>query len=320
MVNTVKKATRESYGQALALLADENKEIVVLDADLSKSTKTDLFQKAAPERFIDCGIAEGNMIGVAAGLAAAGKIPFASSFAMFAAGRAFEQIRNSVGYPHLNVKICATHAGISVGEDGATHQCCEDIGLMRTIPGMVVLSPADDVETQAAVRAIAKYDGPVYMRLGRLAVPNVNDPEHYVFQIGKGVQLKDGNDLTIVATGLMVSRAMEAANILSGEGISARVINIHTIKPLDEELIGKAAKETGLLLTAEEHSIIGGLGEAVCAAVCNTCPVPVVRIGVQDVFGSSGPAEEMLDWYGLNTANIAEKAKEAFQKKQALQK
>lgn len=315
MANMVKKATRESYGQALALLAGENKEIVVLDADLSKSTKTDLFQKAAPERFIDCGIAEANMIGVAAGLAAAGKIPFASSFAMFAAGRAFEQIRNSVGYPHLNVKICATHAGISVGEDGATHQCCEDIGLMRTIPGMVVLSPADDVETKAAVYAIAKYDGPVYMRLGRLAVENVNDPQHYEFEIGKGIQLKDGKDLTIVATGLMVSRAVEAAKILSQEGISARVINIHTIKPLDEALIAKAARETGLIITAEEHSIIGGLGEAVCAAVCNTCPVPVIRIGVQDIFGSSGPAETMLDRYGLNTENIVEKAKEAFKKK-----
>ena len=310
-----KKATRESYGEALAFLADENKDIVVLDADLSKSTKTELFQKKAPERFFDCGIAEGNMIGIAAGLAAAGKIPFASSFAMFAAGRAFEQIRNSVGYPHLNVKICATHAGISVGEDGATHQCCEDIGLMRTIPGMVVISPADDLETREAVKAISKYKGPVYMRLGRLAVEDVNDPQNYHFEIGKGVVLRDGKDLTIIATGLMVAKALAAAKQLEAQGISARVLNIHTIKPLDKELILQAAKETGLLITAEEHSIIGGLGEAVCAAVCETFPVPVVRIGVNDEFGSSGPAEKMLELYGLSTEKIFRVAEDMYKRK-----
>ena len=310
-----KKATRESYGEALALLADTNKDVVVLDADLSKSTKTELFLKKAPDRFFDCGIAEGNMIGVAAGLAAAGKIPFASSFAMFAAGRAFEQIRNSVGYPHLNVKICATHAGISVGEDGATHQCCEDIGLMRTIPGMVVISPADDLETKEAIKAVADYQGPVYMRLGRLAVEDVNDPDTYKFEIGKGVTLKDGKDLTIIANGLMVSKAMEAAKTLEAEGVSARVINIHTIKPLDKELVVKAAKETGLIITAEEHNIVGGLGEAVCAAVCEECPVPVVRVGVEDVFGSSGPAEKMLEVFGLTAENIVNKAKAALAKK-----
>ena len=310
-----KKATRESYGEALALLADTNKDVVVLDADLSKSTKTELFLKKAPDRFFDCGIAEGNMIGVAAGLAAAGKIPFASSFAMFAAGRAFEQIRNSVGYPHLNVKICATHAGISVGEDGATHQCCEDIGLMRTIPGMVVISPADDLETKEAIKAVADYQGPVYMRLGRLAVEDVNDPDTYKFEIGKGVTLKDGKDLTIIANGLMVSKAIEAAKTLEAEGISARVINIHTIKPLDKELVVKAAKETGLIITAEEHNIVGGLGEAVCAAVCEECPVPVVRVGVEDVFGSSGPAEKMLEVFGLTAENIVSKAKAALAKK-----
>ena len=307
-----KKATRESYGEALALLADTNKDVVVLDADLSKSTKTELFLKKAPDRFFDCGIAEGNMIGVAAGLAAAGKIPFASSFAMFAAGRAFEQIRNSVGYPHLNVKVCATHAGISVGEDGATHQCCEDIGLMRTIPGMVVISPADDLETKEAIKAVADYKGPVYMRLGRLAVEDVNDPATYKFEIGKGVTLKDGKDLTIIANGLMVSKAMAAAKTLEEEGVSVRVINIHTIKPLDKELVVKAAKETGLIITAEEHNIVGGLGEAVCAAVCEECPVPVIRVGVEDVFGSSGPAEKMLEVYGLTAENIVNKAKAAL--------
>ncbi|MBR6607938.1 MAG: transketolase family protein [Oscillospiraceae bacterium] len=310
-----KKATRESYGEALALLADINKDVVVLDADLSKSTKTELFLKKAPDRFFDCGIAEGNMIGVAAGLAAAGKIPFASSFAMFAAGRAFEQIRNSVGYPHLNVKVCATHAGISVGEDGATHQCCEDIGLMRTIPGMVVISPADDLETKEAIKAVADYKGPVYMRLGRLAVEDVNDPATYKFEIGKGVTLKDGKDLTIIANGLMVSKAMAAAKTLEEEGVSVRVINIHTIKPLDKELVVKAAKETGLIITAEEHNIVGGLGEAVCAAVCEECPVPVIRVGVEDVFGSSGPAEKMLEVYGLTAENIVNKAKVALAKK-----
>ena len=315
MAHSIKKATRESYGEALALLADENKDIVVLDADLSKSTKTDLFHKKAPERFFDCGIAEGNMIGVAAGLAAAGKIPFASSFAMFAAGRAFEQIRNSVGYPHLNVKICATHAGISVGEDGATHQCCEDVGLMRTIPGMVVLSPADDLETREAVKAIAQYNGPVYMRLGRLSVESVNDPSSYRFEIGKGVTLRDGKDVTIISTGLMVSRALQAAEQLEKEGISVRVLNIHTIKPQDQELVVRAARETGAIVTAEEHSVIGGLGEAVCTVVCEEYPVPVIRVGVNDVFGSSGPAEKMLEFYGLTAENIRQKVKEVLAKK-----
>ena len=315
MANSIKKATRESYGEALAALADENPDIVVLDADLSKSTKTELFQKKAPERFFDCGIAEGNMIGIAAGLAAAGKIPFASSFAMFAAGRAFEQIRNSVGYPHLNVKICATHAGISVGEDGASHQWCEEIGPMATIPGMVVLSPADDVETREAVKAIAAYDGPVYLRLGRLAVERINDPDTYRFEMGKGIQLRDGHDLTIIATGLMVAKALAAADLLQEKGISARVINMHTIKPLDQQLVAKAAQETGLIVTAEEHSIIGGLGEAVCSAVCELCPVPVVRVGVNDVFGSSGPAEKMLDLYGLSAEHIAQQAQLAWSRK-----
>lgn len=316
MAQMIKKATRESYGETLAALADVYDDLVVLDADLSKSTKTELFAKKAPDRFFDCGIAEGNMIGVAAGLAAAGKIPFASSFAMFAAGRAFEQIRNSVGYPHLNVKICATHAGISVGEDGASHQCCEDIGLMRTIPGMVVLSPADDVETEAAVKAIAAYKGPVYMRLGRLAVPRVNDAAQYQFEIGKGVLLQDGTDLTIVATGLMVAKALAAAEMLKKDGISARVINIHTIKPIDKEILIKAAKETGLLITAEEHSIIGGLGEAVCSAVCEAHPAKVIRIGIEDEFGFSGPAEKLLELFGLTEQNIYDKAKKALQQKQ----
>ena len=310
-----KIATREAYGKALVELGAENDKVVVLDADLAGATMTKHFKAAYPDRFFDCGIAEGNMIGIAAGLAAAGKIPFASSFAMFAAGRAFEQIRNSVGYPHLNVKICATHAGISVGEDGATHQCCEDIGLMRTIPGMVVISPADDLETREAVKAISKYKGPVYMRLGRLAVEDVNDPQNYHFEIGKGVVLRDGKDLTIIATGLMVAKALAAAKQLEAQGISARVLNIHTIKPLDKELILQAAKETGLLITAEEHSIIGGLGEAVCAAVCETFPVPVVRIGVNDEFGSSGPAEKMLELYGLSTENIFRVAEDMYKRK-----
>lgn len=307
-----KRATRESYGAALVQYgADEN--IIVLDADLSKSTKTELFKKAYPERFINMGIAEGNMMSVAAGLAACGKTVFASSFAMFAAGRAFEQIRNSIGYPGLNVKIGATHAGISVGEDGATHQCLEDIALMRSIPNMVVLNPADDIEAMECVRAAIEHDGPVYMRFGRLAVEDVN-PADYKFELGKGVVLADGTDVTLVATGLMVGEALKAREMLSQEGISARVINIHTIKPLDEELIAKAARETGAIVTAEEHYIMGGLGSAVCEAVCKTCPVPVKIIGT-DRFGQSGKPAELFEEYGLTAANIAAQAKEAIQLK-----
>lgn len=303
-------ATRESYGKALAELG-EKYDIVVLDADLSKSTKTETFKKKFPERFINCGIAEANMMSVAAGLATTGKIVFASTFAMFAAGRAFEQIRNSIGYPHLNVKIGATHAGISVGEDGATHQCNEDIGLMRTIPGMVILNPADDTEARKCVEAAVKYDGPVYLRFGRLGVPVMYD-EDYKFEIGKGNVLSDGKDVTIVATGLMVSEAMKAKDMLAEEGISARVINICTIKPIDTELLCKASKETGAIVTAEEHSIYGGLGSAVCEAVCETAPCPVVRVGVMDTYGSSGPAKEVLEYYGLTAKNIAENAKKAI--------
>ena len=305
-----KSATRESYGKALAELG-EKYDIVVLDADLSKSTKTETFKKKFPERFINCGIAEANMMSVAAGLATTGKIVFASTFAMFAAGRAFEQIRNSIGYPHLNVKIGATHAGISVGEDGATHQCNEDIGLMRTIPGMVILNPADDTEARKCVEAAVKYDGPVYLRFGRLGVPVMYD-EDYKFEIGKGNVLSDGKDVTIVATGLMVSEAMKAKDMLAEEGISARVINICTIKPIDTELLCKASKETGAIVTAEEHSIYGGLGSAVCEAVCETAPCPVVRVGVMDTYGSSGPAKEVLEYYGLTAKNIAENAKKAI--------
>ena len=303
-------ATRESYGKALAELG-EKYDIVVLDADLSKSTKTETFKKKFPERFINCGIAEANMMSVAAGLATTGKIVFASTFAMFAAGRAFEQIRNSIGYPHLNVKIGATHAGISVGEDGATHQCNEDIGLMRTIPGMVILNPADDTEARKCVEAAVKYDGPVYLRFGRLGVPVMYD-EDYKFEIGKGNVLSDGKDVTIVATGLMVSEAMKAKDMLAEEGISARVINICTIKPIDTELLCKASKETGAIVTAEEHSIYGGLGSAVCEAVCETAPCPVIRVGVMDTYGSSGPAKEVLEYYGLTAKNIAENAKKAI--------
>lgn len=312
MAETMKKATRESYGEALAELAGEFPNLVVLDADLAAATKTGIFKKKCPERFFDCGIAESNMIGVAAGLAACGKIPFASSFAMFAAGRAFEQIRNSVGYPHLNVKIGATHAGISVGEDGATHQCCEDIALMRTIPGMVILNPADDVEAKAAVRAAALYNGPVYLRFGRLAVPVINDPDTYRFEIGRGVTLREGKDITIVATGLMVSEALEASAELKRQGVDARVLNIHTIKPLDRELILKAARETGKIVTVEEHSVIGGLGEAVASAVCEECPVPVIRIGVEDRFGYSGPAPVLLKQFGLCAENIVNVVKRAL--------
>ena len=310
-MSEVKKiATRESYGNALVELGAEHEEIVVLDADLAAATKTGMFKKAYPDRFIDCGIAEGNMMGVAAGLAAAGKVPFASSFAMFAAGRAFEQVRNSIGYPHLNVKIGATHAGISVGEDGATHQCNEDIALMRSIPGMTVICPADDVEARAAVKAAYEHEGPVYMRFGRLAVPVINDRPDYKFELGKGVVLREGKDVTIIATGLCVAASLEAADLLAAEGISAKVINIHTIKPLDEELVAAAAKETGKVVTVEEHSVIGGLGSAVCDALCAKAPTPVLRIGINDVFGESGPALELLKKYGLDGEGIFRKVRD----------
>lgn len=312
MADVIKKATRESYGEALAELSDKYEDLVVLDADLAAATKTGIFKKKCPERFIDCGIAEANMMGVAAGLASTGKKVFASSFAMFAAGRAYEIVRNSIGYPHINVKIGATHAGISVGEDGATHQCNEDIALMRTIPGMTIINPADDVEAKAAVEAAINIDGPVYLRFGRLAVPVFNDKDTYKFEVGKGVQLKDGKDVTIVATGLMVNEARIAADTLEKEGISARVINIHTIKPLDKEIICRAAKETGVIVTAEEHSIIGGLGSAVADAVTECCPVPVVKVGVNDVFGHSGPAVDLLKEFGLSAENIVEKVKYAI--------
>ncbi|MCH5192706.1 MAG: transketolase family protein [Oscillospiraceae bacterium] len=312
MADVIKKATRESYGEALAELADKYEDLVVLDADLAAATKTGIFKKKCPERFIDCGIAEANMMGVAAGLATTGKKVFASSFAMFAAGRAYEIVRNSIGYPHINVKIGATHAGISVGEDGATHQCNEDIALMRTIPGMTIINPADDVEAKAAVEAALNIDGPVYMRFGRLAVPVFNDKDTYKFEVGKGIQLKDGKDATIVATGLMVNEARMAAEKLEAEGISVRVINIHTIKPLDKDIICKAAKETGVIVTAEEHSVIGGLGSAVAEAVTECCPVPVVKVGVNDVFGHSGPAVDLLKEFGLSAENIAEKVKYAI--------
>lgn len=315
MADVVKKATRESYGEALRDLAEKYPDVVVLDADLAAATKTGTFKKAYPERFIDCGIAEANMVGIAAGLATTGKIPFASTFAMFAAGRAYEQVRNAVGYPHLNVKIGATHAGITVGEDGATHQCNEDIALMRTIPGMVVINPADDVEAKAAVEAAINYYGPVYLRFGRLAVPVVNTDPNYKFELGKGVQLRDGSDLTIVATGLEVSEALQAAEMLAAEGISARVINIHTIKPIDRDIIAKAACETGCIVTAEEHSVIGGLGSAVAEVVTEECPVPVVKLGIYDRFGMSGPAAELLDIFELRAKDIVVKAKEALAKK-----
>ncbi len=315
MSDVIKKATRESYGEALAALAEKYENLVVLDADLAAATKTGTFKKAYPDRFYDCGIAEANMMGVAAGLAAAGMIPFASSFAMFAAGRAYEIVRNSIGYPHLNVKIGATHAGISVGEDGATHQCCEDLALMRTIPGMVVINPADDTEARAAVEAAILHDGPVYCRFGRLAVPVINDPATYKFELGKGVTLREGNDVAIVATGLLVNEALIAADTLAQEGISARVINIHTIKPLDTELIRKAAKECGTIITAEEHNIIGGLASAVAECVCESCPVPVRRIGVNDTFGHSGPAVDLLRQFGLSAEHIAEVAREAVKAK-----
>ena len=305
-----KKATRDSYGEALVMLAEKRPDLVVLDADLAAATKTGIFKKAHPDRFFDCGIAEGNMVGIAAGLATTGKIPFCSTFAMFAAGRAFEQVRNSVGYPHLNVKIAATHAGISVGEDGATHQCNEDIGLMREIPGIVIINPSDDVEARAAVRAAYEYVGPVYLRFGRLAVPVINDNPEYKFEIGKGVELRKGKDITIFATGLCVSETLKAAETLAENGIDAQVINIHTIKPLDEELVLKAAKQTGRVYTVEEHSIIGGLGSAVAELLGEKCPTKITRIGVKDVFGESGPAKELLHKYELDAEGIAKRIME----------
>ena len=312
-MSEVKKiATRDSYGNALVELGKEHDDVVVLDADLAAATKTGTFKKAFPERHIDCGIAECDMMGIAAGIATTGRVPFASSFAMFAAGRAFEQVRNSIGYPHLNVKIGATHAGISVGEDGATHQCNEDIALMRTIPGMVVINPSDDVEAKAAVKAAYEHNGPVYLRFGRLAAPVINDRPDYKFVLGKGVLLREGKDLTIIATGLMVSEALEAAETLAAGGIEAKVINIHTIKPLDEELVVAAARETGKVVTVEEHSVIGGLGSAVCDALCAKAPVPVLKIGVQDVFGESGPAVKLLEKYGLTAAGICKSVKEWY--------
>ena len=307
-----KKATRESYGAALAELG-EKYDFLVLDADLAAATKTGVFKKKYPERFFDCGIAEGNMMSVAAGIAATGKVVFASTFAMFAAGRAFEQVRNSIGYPHLNVKIGATHAGITVGEDGATHQCNEDIALMRTIPGMVIISPADADEAYAAVEAAINHYGPVYMRFGRFAVPNLTpEIEGYKFEIGKGVTYRSGSDVTLVANGYMVHLAVEAADMLAAEGISAEVINIHTVKPIDSELIIASAKKTGAVVTAEEHSTIGGLGSAVCDVLCEACPVPVFKVGVEDQFGRSGKVPELLEIYGLTSKNIYEKAKLAI--------
>ena len=314
MAEVIKTATRDAYGKALVELGEKNPDVLVLDADLAAATKTGAFKKAFPDRFFDTGIAESNMMGVAAGLATTGYTVFASSFAMFSAGRAFEQVRNTIGYPHLNVKIGATHAGISVGEDGASHQCCEDIALMRSIPGMVIINPADDIEARAAVFAAAEHDGPVYMRFGRLAVPRIFD-EDYKFEIGKAVTVKEGSDVTIIATGLMVNEAIEAAKTLEAEGISAEVINMHTIKPLDKAAIIASARKTGCVVTAEEHNIIGGLGDAVCDAVCAEYPVPVVKVGVEDTFGKSGPAVELLHIFGLDADNIVKKAKIAIEKK-----
>ncbi len=310
MLEDKKIATRDSYGNALVALGEKESNLIVLDADLAAATKTGVFKKAFPERHIDCGIAESNMMGIAAGLSTCGYVPFVSTFAMFAAGRAFEQVRNSIGYPKLNVKIGATHAGISVGEDGATHQCNEDLALMRTIPGMVVINPADDVEAQAAVKAAYEHQGPVYIRFGRLAAPIVNDAPDYKFELGKGVTLKDGKDVTIIATGLEVAYALKAADMLEKDGISARVINIHTIKPLDVDLVVKAAKETGKIVTVEEHSVIGGLGSAVCDALAENCPTPVCKIGVNDQFGESGPAVELIKKYGLDEVGIYNRVKE----------
>lgn len=310
-MSEVKKiATRESYGNALKELGAENPNVIVLDADLAGATKTGVFKKAFPDRFFDCGIAESNMMAIAAGVATTGKIPFCSTFAMFAAGRAYEQVRNAVGYPHLNVKIGATHAGVSVGEDGATHQCNEDIALMRTIPGMVVICPADDVEARAAVKAAAEYVGPVYLRFGRLAVPVINDEATYKFEIGKGITLREGTDLTIVATGLCVNSALEAAEKLATEGVSAEVINIHTIKPLDEELVLASAKKTGKVVTVEEHSVIGGLGSAVCDVLSEKLPTPVKKIGVYDTYCESGPAVKLLEKYKLDGNGVYEQIKD----------
>ncbi len=310
MADVKKVATRESYGNALKELAEEFPDLVVLDADLAAATKTGIFKKAYPDRHIDCGIAECNMMGVAAGLSLTGKIPFCSSFAMFAAGRAFEQVRNSIGYPHLNVKIGATHAGITVGEDGASHQCNEDIALMRTIPGMVVMCPADDVEAKAAVRAALEHEGPVYIRFGRAAVPVINDRPDYKFEIGKGTVVREGKDITIVATGICVDSALGAAEKLAAEGISAEVINICTIKPLDEDIIVASAKKTGKVVTVEEHSVIGGLGSAVCDALSAKCPTPVRKIGMQDVFGESGSAGDLVKKYGLDADGVYKVVKE----------
>ena len=310
-MSEVKKiATRDSYGNALVELGQEHDNVVVLDADLAAATKTGTFKKAFPERHIDCGIAECNMMGIAAGIATTGKVPFASSFAMFAAGRAFEQVRNAIGYPKLNVKIGATHAGISVGEDGASHQCNEDIALMRSIPGMVIINPSDDVEAKAAVKAAYEHYGPVYLRFGRLAAPVINDTPDYKFELGKGVPVREGKDITIVATGLEVGFAIEAAKMLEADGIDARVINIHTIKPLDEDIIVKAAQETKKIFTVEEHSIIGGLGSAVCDVICEKCPAPVYKIGMRDWFGESGPALELLHKYELDAEGIYKQIKE----------
>ncbi|MCD8338212.1 MAG: transketolase family protein [Lachnospiraceae bacterium] len=309
-MSEVKKiATRQSYGNALVELGKEHDNLLVLDADLANATKTDTFKKVFPERHIDCGIAEANMMGIAAGLSTTGKVPFVSTFAMFASGRAFEQVRNSIGYPHLNVKIGATHAGISVGEDGASHQANEDMALMRTIPGMVIINPSDDVEAKAAVKAAYEHEGPVYLRFGRLAVPVINDRPDYKFEIGKGVVLKDGTDVTIIATGLCVNSALEAAEKLAADGISAQVVNIHTIKPLDEELVVACAKKTGKIVTVEEHSVIGGLGGAVCETLCAKAPTPVLRIGMQDVFGESGPAVALLAKYKLDGDGVYEQVK-----------
>ena len=310
MADVKKIATRDSYGNALKELGQLHDDLIVFDADLAGATKTGTFKKAFPDRHFNCGIAEGNMIAVAAGAAAMGLVPFASSFAMFAAGRAFEQVRNSIGYPHLNVKIGATHGGISVGEDGASHQCCEDFALMRSIPGMVVMSPADDVEARAAVKAAYEYEGPVYLRFGRLAVPVFHDEADFKFEIGKGEVLQEGGDVAIIANGLLVNEAMEAGKTLAEAGISARVINLCTIKPLDEELVLKAAQECGKVITCEEHSVIGGLGEAVCALLAEKCPTPVRRIGVNDEFGHSGPAAALLKQFGLSAEHIVETAKD----------
>ena len=313
MADGKKIATRDSYGESIRDLAAEHEDILVLDADLAGATKTAVFQKAWPDRHIDCGIAEADMIGVGAGLSTMGFVPFCSSFAMFAAGRAFEQVRNTVGYPHLNVKICATHGGISVGEDGASHQCCEDFALMRTIPGMVVLSPADDVEARASVRAAYEHVGPVYIRFGRAAVPVIHDPAAFSFAIGQAEVLREGRDVALVATGLMVAEALQAAEALAEKGISARVINVCTIKPLDRETILAAARDCGRIVTCEEHSVIGGLGEAVCSLLAETCPVPVRRVGVEDVFGHSGPAGDLLRQFGLSAEHVAQAAEKLVQ-------